>query len=222
MILRFIVGLCLFALATTPSVAATPQTGDSTSKVNQPQPTGVKASSVEAGWIYLIGSDGPQGIAKVGKNVTLCGDVHTRVNARELTAVPGVGVVAALSQTDYGDDNNLLSKQEFGDCEVYLEFMLSKGSNSGVKLQQRYEIQFYDSYGKEKPSGTDCGGIYPHWVYRRSGEGLDYIDQGVPPKVNAAKPAGQWQTLHIVFTAPRFDEQGKKTKNCAIRVGYAQ
>ena len=31
--------------------------------------------------------------------------------------------------------------------------------------------------------------------------------------MNAAKPAGQWQTLHVVFHAPRFDDEGKKTKN---------
>ena len=87
---------------------------------------------------------------RISPCVATCTRERTR---RELTAVPGVGVVAALSKDDYGDDNNLLSKQEFGDCEVYLEFMLSKGSNSGVKLQQRYEIQFYDSYGKDETLG---------------------------------------------------------------------
>ena len=35
----------------------------------------------------------------------------------------------------------------------------------------------------------------------------------MPPTVNAAKPAGQWQTLEIVFRAPRFDQQGEMTKN---------
>jgi hypothetical protein len=35
----------------------------------------------------------------------------------------------------------------------------------------------------------------------------------VPPNVNAAKPAGEWQTLSIVFQSPRFDENGKKTAN---------
>jgi hypothetical protein len=97
----------------------------------------------------------------------------------------------------------LLSKQEFGDAEVYLEFLLGSGSNSGVKLQQRYEIQLFDSHGKRELSGTDCGGIYPHWKFRAGGQGLHYVDEGVPPKVNAAKSAGEWQTLHVVFRAPR-------------------
>jgi hypothetical protein len=214
MILRYVVALSLFAPSITSSIAATPEVVDSTSNAgDQTRPLGNQESLVDQGWIYLIGSDGPKGIANVGKNVTSCGDVRMQPESRELTAVPGVGVVAALSKTDYGDDNNLLSQQEFGDCEVYLEFLLGKGSNSGVKLQQRYEIQLYDSHGKEKPSGTDCGGIYPHWLFRSNGRGLNYIDQGIPPLANAAKPAGQWQTLHIVFTAPRFDDQGKKTKN---------
>jgi hypothetical protein len=111
------------------------------------------------------------------------------------------------------DDNNLLSIQEFGDAEIELEFLLGKDSNSGVKLQQRYEIQLFDSHVKKKPSGTDCGGIYPDWKFRADGQGLDYVDQGIAPNVNAAHPAGQWQTLHIIFRAPRFDDQGRKTEN---------
>jgi len=61
--------------------------------------------------------------------------------------VPGSGVVAALEKLETGGANNLLGKQQFGDCEVQLEFLLGKGSNSGVKLQQRYEIQLFDSLG---------------------------------------------------------------------------
>jgi hypothetical protein len=192
MIRRSFAAPCLFVLIITSSFAASPD---------------------DAGWTYLIGRDGPVGIAKVGANMSLCGDAQVQSNSRELISVPGIGVVAALSTYDYGDDNNLLSKQEFGDCEVYLEFLIGIGSNSGVKLQQRYEIQLYDSHGKDKLSGTECGGIYPHWKFRRNGRGLNYIDQGVAPKVNAAKPAGQWQRLHIAFTAPRFDNEGIKTKN---------
>jgi hypothetical protein len=213
MILRNVAALCLFALGVS-GFAAAAETVNATANVDDQAKRGEnRESQNDEGWIHLIGDEGPTGIDAIGKNVSLCGDVRMQPMSRELTAVPGVGVVAALSRFDYGDNNNLLSKQEFGNCEVYLEFLLAKGSNSGVKLQQRYEIQFYDSHGKDKPSGTDCGGIYPHWVFRRDRDGLDYIDEGVPPKVNAAKPAGQWQTVYIVFTAPRFDDQGKKTKN---------
>src|SRR5439155_25825632 len=40
-----------------------------------------------------------------------------------------------------------------------------------------------------------------------------HIDDGVPPRVNAAKPAGEWQTLDVTFRAPRLDATGKKVKN---------
>jgi len=165
----------------------------------------------EAPWIEIIGAEGPSGIAKIGKRLTQCGDVKLKQGARELVAQPGGGVVAALSP-QAGRGGNLHSKQKFGDCHLQLEFLMASGSNSGVKLQQRYEIQLYDSHDKEKPTARECGGIYPHWVFR-SGGGLKYIDQGVPPTGNAAKPAGEWQELEIVFRAPRFDAAGKKTEN---------
>ena len=47
---------------------------------------------------------------------------------------------------------------------------------------------------------------------------MTYTDDGYPPLVNAAKPAGQWQTLKIIFKAPRFDDSGKKTANAKIEL----
>jgi hypothetical protein len=40
-----------------------------------------------------------------------------------------------------------------------------------------------------------------------------HIDEGTPPRVNAAKKAGEWQTLDLVFRAPKFDANRKKIKN---------
>ncbi len=109
-----------------------------------------------------------------------------------------------------GDAVNLETRAEYQDVELRLEFMIPKQSNSGVKLLGRYEIQILDTYGTKPKSGDSCGGIYP-----RAEEKPDYhhIDQGVPPRVNAAKPAGEWQSLEIRFIAPRFDAAGKKTSN---------
>lgn len=163
--------------------------------------------------VDLISEEGPVGIAKIGRHVAVCEDVKLKPNSKQLLAIPGTGVVAALTHQSSGKANNLVSNQEFGDCEVELEFLIGKESNSGVKLQRRYEVQLYDSHDKKQPTARECGGIYPHWVFRGKGKGLKYIDKGVPPKGNAAKPAGEWQTLKIVFQAPRFDEQGKKTEN---------
>lgn len=127
-------------------------------------------------------------------------------NARRLTSKEGTGV---LVNPD-GKARNLTTKQKFTDAEVHLEFMIAKGSNSGVKMMGLYEIQILDSHGKKELTGDDCGGIYPRAEEKPK---YQHIDKGVPPRVNAAKPAGEWQSLEIVFQAPRFDADGKKTAN---------
>jgi len=164
----------------------------------------------KSGWVDLINDDGAVGIAKVHKNLTLCSDVSVVDDSKALKAVDGTGVLAALTK-----GKNVFSKQSFGDCEVQLEFLIGKGSNSGIKLQSLYEVQLYDSHGKENPGGTDCGGIYPHWEFKTKYfiKKLTYTDKGFPPLVNAAEPPGQWQTLKIIFKAPRFDDTNKKTDN---------
>jgi hypothetical protein len=206
--LRSLAILGPYILVVSPCSALSPPNVDTESNA------AIQAGIAAAGgpWAGIITAEGPTGIAGTSKNLTLCGDVQLKPQSKELTAVPGRGVVAALSKYEYGEANNLRSRQSFGDCVVELEFLIGKGSNSGVKMQQRYEIQLYDSHGKEKPSATDCGGIYPHWVFR-SGGGLKYIDAGVPPTKNAARPAGEWQRLRIEFKAPRFDAKGEKIEN---------
>jgi hypothetical protein len=104
----------------------------------------------------------------------------------------------------------LFTKEEFRDVEVHLEFMVPKGSNAGIYLMGRYEIQILDSFGREKVVHGDLGGLYQRWDPKREG-GAGF--EGVPPRVNAAKAPGEWQTMDIVFRAPRFDEAGKKTEH---------
>jgi hypothetical protein len=124
-----------------------------------------------------------------------------------LTFKDGKGI---LVNGKKGRANDLLSKRAFGDVEVHVEFLIPKGSNSGVKMQGLYEIQICDSWGIKEPKGSDCGGIYPRAELRPK---YHYLDKGVPPRVNACKKPGEWQTLDIVFQAPRFDADGKKTAN---------
>jgi len=95
---------------------------------------------------------------------------------------------------------SLVSRDEFGDCQLHIEFAAPnppKGDgqgrgNSGVILFGRYEIQVLDSY--ENPTYAD------------GGAGAIYGQH--PPLVNASRPPGQWQTYDILFTAPRFKEDG--------------
>ena len=125
---------------------------------------------------------------------------------KALIVQTGDGVITSL----IGDCPDLISRQLFSDVHVHLEFMIPRGSNSGVKLMGLYEIQIKDSHGVSNPSADDCGGIYPRAEQRPN---YRLIDAGTPPRVNAAKPAGEWQTLDIVFVAPRFDARDKKRSN---------
>jgi hypothetical protein len=124
-------------------------------------------------------------------------------NEKELSvSKPGktIAIVEKKSRAAY-----LLSKEMHGDIEAIIEFMIPKGSNSGVYFMGRYEIQVLDSYGKTKVTHGDCGGIYQRWGKNR--------DNGHPPRVNASTAPGTWQKFEVVFRAPRFDENGKKTEN---------
>lgn len=114
----------------------------------------------------------------------------------QLAGEPGTGVL--LNGGD-GRGVDLLTAAEHGDCELRLEFMVSKGSNSGVYFQGQYEVQILDSYGKKDAELKygDVGGIY----------------NTAAPRTNASKPPGVWQTLEVVYRAPRFDAAGKKTEN---------
>jgi 3-keto-disaccharide hydrolase len=122
---------------------------------------------------------------------------------KRIATNPGQGV---LVNGLVGRTKNIFSKLEHADVEAHVEFMVPRGSNSGVYFQGRYEVQVLDSWGVKKPKHSDCGGIYQRWA---NGRGFE----GHPPKVNASLKPGEWQTFDVVFLAPRFDAQGNKTAN---------
>ena len=139
--------------------------------------------------------------------------LHPR-NENLLATKEGTGVIMngrrAKSQP-------LVSKQEFGDARIHVEFVISKGSNSGVYIQGRYELQICDSW--QEPNGlypgSECGGIYPRWDESR----MTRPYEGHSPAVNASRPAGEWQSFDVVFRAPRFDREGKKVASaCFVKV----
>ncbi len=106
---------------------------------------------------------------------------------------------SALLRVEAEKATDLISERMFGDCQVELEFMVARDSNSGVFLMGQYEVQICDSFGipKEKLQPGECGGI--PWLKA--------------PSKNACKKPGEWQKLYIIFHAPRFDAAGKKTAN---------
>jgi hypothetical protein len=95
-----------------------------------------------------------------------------------------------------GQGVDLYTTEKWGDCTISLELMVPKNSNSGVYVMGEYEVQVLDSHGKETVGPGDLGGLYG----------------AAAPKKNASKKPGEWQTMEIVFEAPKF-EGDKKTAN---------
>ncbi|MDB6153465.1 MAG: hypothetical protein JWL90_1918 [Chthoniobacteraceae bacterium] len=124
-------------------------------------------------------------------------------NSKSFLSTPGEGI---LLNSAAGHTVDALTKMEHRDCQLHVEFCVPKGSNSGVYLMGRYEVQVFDSFGKKDVNSTDCGGLYERVV---DGKGVE----GRAPNLNASKPAGEWQSFDITFRAPRFDEAGRKTEN---------
>ena len=115
------------------------------------------------------------------------------------------GVLTASSEWD-----SLVTKEAYRDFRMHVEFNVNevkgatdpeKDGNSGIYIQQRYELQILNSFGV---ADTDyktsyCGSIY----------------QFKKPDRLANKKAGEWQSYDIVFRAARF-EGDKKTGNARI------
>ena len=103
------------------------------------------------------------------------------------------------------------SKRKFQNFTLHCEFLLpfkplGRGQdrgNSGVYLQDRYEVQVLDSFGL-KGENNECGGIY---TKARPAENMCY-----PPLV--------WQTYDMDYEAAKFDEAGKKTRNALVTIKH--
>ena len=127
-------------------------------------------------------------------------------NPQQLLALPEPGDRMINTVANGKSASNIYTKRKFGDVELYVEFMMAKSTNSGVYMHGLYETQIWDSYGTVPRLDTDrCGAMYHY-----NGGPIDGIDGGIVPRVRAERPAGQWQSYHYWFQAPRFDASGKK------------
>jgi hypothetical protein len=210
---RFIV-IALVACITSAGLQA-----QSRPQLNDGEPHGDPPFLLEDGWEALLngrdlsgwhgvsqpGDAGKAGEDKYGGWLTTIGVLWERLlGPTQLRAVPRPGDRMVNGS---GRASNLVTDKKHGDIELYLEFMLAKGSNSGVYLQGLYEVQVFDSWGSDFPMKTsDGGGIYHRWIDNQA-------VGGSAPKVNASRRPGEWQSFQIWFRAPRFDAGGKKTEN---------
>jgi len=82
--------------------------------------------------------------------------------------------------------SNLATDNDFMNFKLHVEFRYPKGSNSGIYLRGRYEVQITDSKGLEA-SDIQFGGIYGF----------------LEPNEMVAKDAGEWQTYDITLVGRR-------------------
>ncbi len=124
---------------------------------------------------------------------------------------PAKWPVADGSMESLGGD--IRTKEKFGDFRMHAEWYQphyppevtgQARGNSGVYIQERYELQVLDSFGVDVPAKDDAGAIYLHKA----------------PDVNAATAPGTWQTYDIEFRAARFGSDGRKTEDARVTLRW--
>lgn len=104
-----------------------------------------------------------------------------------------------------------ITKDPVQDFRIHLEFRLpympyatgQSRSNSGLYIQERYEVQILDSFGLPGEF-NECGALY----------------RTKSPDLNMCFPPLAWQTYDVYFTAARFDDEGEKISPARITVQH--
>lgn len=149
-----------------------------------------------------------------GKSWSLANAVTANLKTdNELTTVKGVGILVNY-QGKKNQGSDLLTNALHGNMILELDYLMAKGANSGIYLQENYEIQLLDSWGNTKPLSSDNGGIYERWDDSKPEGQKGY--NGYAPRQNASKAPGLWQHLKIAFQAPQFDAAGNKIANARM------
>jgi hypothetical protein len=106
---------------------------------------------------------------------------------------------------------DIRTAESFCDIQMHIEWRVSEDiegydgqdrGNSGIKIQDLYEVQILDSIDNPTYVNGQAGSIYKQH----------------PPLVNASRAPGEWQTYDIVFEAPIFGEDGSVRKPADITV----
>ena len=163
--------------------------------------------SIANGVLSLTSPDGPITLKKIERE-------SPRAGAKP---PPGAVVLFDGTNTDAWqngqmDERHLLkagarTKKKYQDFTMHVEYLLpfkplardQERGNSGVYIQDRYEVQILDTFGH--PAEFNGSGA----MYRQHS-----------PSMNMCYPPLQWQTYDIDFQAAKFDAQGKKIKNAVV------
>lgn len=114
------------------------------------------------------------------------------------------------SMTVVSGSGFIQTKQNFGSMQLHLEWkspskILGEGqsrANSGVFIQQRYEIQILDNNDNDTYVNGQVGAFYKQSI----------------PLAFASVPTGEWNTYDIIFHQPEFNDKGERTKAGTITV----
>jgi len=109
--------------------------------------------------------------------------------------------VADGAMTVVPGSKGIRTREKFCDIQLHVEWRSpteTKGfegqdrGNSGIFLQELYELQVLDSYRNPTYANGQAGSIYKQAM----------------PLANASRPPGEWQTYDVIWKAPRFSPGG--------------
>lgn len=169
---------------------------------------------LEVGAQAVVSLDNLSAFKNPGKSWQIVGGVKADLDkVNKLNTSKGKGILINLSdKKNHGTD--LFTNAEYGDIDLELDYLVASGSNSGIYLQGRYELQLEDSWGVKVPTSAHNGGVYERWDDNRPSGQKGF--QGYAPRHNTSRAPGLWQNLKISFQAPRFDADGHKIENAML------
>ncbi len=96
---------------------------------------------------------------------------------------------------------DIVTKKKFRDFRLHVEFLIQhEGGNSGVYLQNRYEIQVLDG--------------------DKTKHGMAAVINETESPYHAYNGIGKWNAYDIVFRAARFDENGNRTEKAMVTLYF--
>lgn len=161
-----------------------------------------------------ISLDNLEAFQSTAGNWSIAGGVESdRQTEHDLHPQEGSGIL--VNRPTEENQDHIFTQWEHGDLELELDFLMPNGSNSGIYLMGRYEVQLLDSWGVEEPQFSDVAGIYQRWDESEPETMKGF--EGSAPLQNAARAPGLWQHCKILFQAPEFDENGNKVSNAKFK-----